>query len=172
MCGEQRPWLDESAPGTGSSPRVRGTVDMPPKEALLKLLSGSGQTSLHNVALVHTHTTRVGGTFSPEDIDVLVEYGLKSNTARETQGEKRQFVLERTRKANIKLGRKFVKDYDLFSRAKWEEVSFSYWKEHYEALGIPFYDTNIVEAEKILKEIQHEWLMENAQRYGYNYYMK
>ena len=147
-------------------------VDMPPKEALLKLLSGSGQTSLHNVALVHTHTTRVGGTFSPEDIDVLVEYGLKSNTARETQGEKRQFVLERTRKANIKLGRKFVKDYDLFSRAKWEEVSFSYWKEHYEALGIPFYDTNIVEAEKILKEIQHEWLMENAQRYGYNYYMK
>ena len=147
-------------------------VGMPPKEDLLKLLSDFGQTSLHNVDAVHTHTTRVGGTFSPEDINVLVEYELKSNTARETQGEKRQFVLERTRKANIELGRKFVEDYDSFSRAKWEDVSYDYWLEHYQALDIPFYDANIIEAEKILKEIQHEWLMENAQRYGYNYYIK
>lgn len=147
-------------------------VDMPSKEALLKLLSDSGHTSLHNVALVHTHTTRVGGTFSVEDINVLVEYGLKSNTARETQGEKRQFVLERTRKANIKLGRKFVEDYRLFTKATWDEVSYAYWEEHYKALGIPFYDTDTTEAEKMLRELQHKWLMENAQRYGYNYYVK
>lgn len=147
-------------------------VGMPPKEDLLKLLSDFGQTSLHNVDAVHTHTTRVGGTFSPEDINVLVEYELKSNTARETQGEKRQFVLERTHEASIELGRKFVEDYDSFSRAKWEDVSYDYWLEHYQALDIPFYDANIIEAEKILKEIQHEWLMENAQRYGYNYYIK
>ena len=147
-------------------------VDMPSKEALLKLLSDPGHTPLHNVALVHTHTTRVGGTFSVEDINVLVEYGLKSNTARETQGEKRQFVLERTRKANIELGRKFVEDYRLFTTATWDEVSFSYWEEHYEALGIPFYDAGTTEAEKMLRELQHKWLMENAQRYGYNYYVK
>ena len=145
---------------------------MPSKEDLIKLLAGSGHTSLHNVALVHTHTTRVGGTFSVEDINVLVEYGLKSNTARETQGEKRQFVLERTRKANIELGRNFVEDYRLYTEATWDEVSFSYWEEHYEALGIPFYDADTTEAEKMLRELQHKWLMENAQRYGYNYYVK
>lgn len=147
-------------------------VDMPSKEALLKLLFGSGQTSLNDVALVHTHTTRVGGTFSVEDINVLVEYGLKSNTARETQGEKRQFVLERTRKANIELGRKFVEDYHDFSEKEWDVISCTYWEEHYESLGVPFYDTDTTEAEKILKEVQHKWLMENAQRYGYNYYIK
>ena len=147
-------------------------VDMPSKEDLIKLLAGSGHTSLHNVALVHTHTTRVGGTFSVEDINVLVEYGLKSNTARETQGEKRQFVLERTRKANIELGREFVEDYRLFTEATWDKVSFSYWEEHYEALDIPFYDADTTEAEKMLRELQHKWLMENAQRYGYNYYVK
>lgn len=147
-------------------------VDMPSKEDLIKLLAGSGHTSLHNVALVHTHTTRVGGTFSVEDINVLVEYGLKSNTARETQGEKRQFVLERTRKANIELGRNFVEDYRLYTEATWDKVSFSYWEEHYEALGIPFYDADTTEAEKMLRELQHKWLMENAQRYGYNYYVK
>ena len=145
---------------------------MPPKEDLLKLLPGSGHTSLHNVALVHTHTTRVGGTFSVEDINVLVEYGLKSNTARETQGEKRQFVLERTHEANIELGRELVEDYRLFTKVMWDEVSSSYWEEHYEALGIPFYDADTTEAEKMLRELQHKWLMENAQRYGYNYYVK
>lgn len=154
--------------GTGTV----NNVDMPPKEDLLKLLSDSGHTSLHNVALVHTHTTRVGGTFSVEDINVLVEYGLKSNTARETQGERRQFVLERTHEANIELGRNFVEDYRLFTEATWNEVSSSYWEEHYEALGIPFYDADTTEAEKMLRELQHKWLMENAQRYGYNYYVK
>ncbi|MCR5631352.1 MAG: minor capsid protein [Atopobiaceae bacterium] len=147
-------------------------VDMPSKADLIKLLSGSGHTSLHDVALVHTHTTRVGGTFSVEDINVLVEYGLKSNTARETQGEKRQFVLERTRKANIELGRKFVEDYRLFTKVTWDEVSYAYWEEHYKALSIPFYDADTTEAEKMLRELQHKWLMENAQRYGYNYYVK
>ena len=145
---------------------------MPPKEDLIKLLSDSGQTSLHNVALVHTHTTRVGGTLSVEDINVLVEYGLKSNTARETQGEKRQFVLERTHKTNIELGRELVEDYRLFTQATWDSVSYSYWLEHYQALGIPFYDADTTEAEKMLRELQHKWLMENAQRYGYNYYIK
>ena len=154
--------------GTGTV----NNVDMPPKEDLLKLLPGSGHTSLHNVALVHTHTTRVGGTFSVEDINVLVEYGLKSNTARETQGEKRQFVLERTHEANIELGRELVEDYRLFTKVMWDEVSSSYWEEHYEALGIPFYDADTTEAEKMLRELQHKWLMENAQRYGYNYYVK
>ena len=152
-----------------------GTVNnvvMPPKEDLIKLLPGSGHTSLHNVALVHTHTTRVGGTFSVEDINVLVEYGLKSNTARETQGEKRQFVLERTRKTNIELGRELVEDYRQFTKVTWDDVSFSYWEEHYEALEIPFYDADTTEAEKMLRELQHKWLMENAQRYGYNYYVK
>ncbi len=152
-----------------------GTVNnvvMPPKEDLIKLLSDSGQTSLHNVALVHTHTTRVGGTLSVEDINVLVEYGLKSNTARETQGEKRQFVLERTHKTNIELGRELVEDYRLFIQATWDRVSYSYWLEHYQALGIPFYDADTTEAEKMLREFQHKWLMENAQRYGYNYYVK
>lgn len=147
-------------------------VGMPPKEDLLKLLPGSGHTSLHNVALVHTHTTRVGGTFSVEDINVLVEYGLKSNTARETQGEKRQFVLERTREANIELGRELVEDYRLFTQATWDRVSYSYWLEHYQDLGVPFYDADTIEAEKMLRELQHKWLMENAQRYGYNYYIK
>lgn len=154
--------------GTGTV----NNVDMPPKEDLLKLLPGSGHTSLHNVALVHTHTTRVGGTLSVEDINVLVEYGLKSNTARETQGEKRQFVLERTHEANIELGRELVEDYRLFIQATWDRVSYSYWLEHYQALGIPFYDADTTEAEKMLREFQHKWLMENAQRYGYNYYVK
>ena len=154
--------------GTGTV----NNVDMPSKEDLIKLLAGSGHTSLHDVALVHTHTTRVGGTFSPEDINVLVEYGLKSNTARETQGEKRQFVLERTRKANIELGRIFVEDYRLFTEATWDRVSYSYWLEHYQALGVSFYDADTIEAEKMLRELQHKWLMENAQRYGYNYYIK
>lgn len=147
-------------------------VGIPPKEDLLKLLSDSGQTSLHNVAVVHTHTTRVGGTFSVEDINVLVEYGLKSNTVRETQGEKRQFVLERTHEANIELGRELVEDYRLFTQVTWDEVSYDYWLEHYQALEIPFYDADTTEAEKMLRELQHKWLMENAQRYGYNYYVK
>lgn len=154
--------------GTGTA----NDVPMPSKEKLIGLLKGSGSTSLHDVALVHTHTTRVGGTFSVDDIDVLVEYGLKSNTARETQGEKRQFILERTRKANIELGRKFVKEYSDFSDAEWVNISYTYWEKHYKPLGISFYDADTTEAEILLKEKQHQWLMENAQRYGYNYYVK
>ena len=87
-------------------------------------------------------------------------------------GEKRQFVLERTHKTNIELGRELVEDYRLFIQTTWDRVSYSYWLEHYQALGIPFYDADTTEAEKMLREFQHKWLMENAQRYGYNYYVK
>ena len=55
----------------------------------------------HGVALTHTHTTRVGGT--PDDIEALVEYRFKSNTARETQDRKGCFVLERTSKQILNL---------------------------------------------------------------------
>ena len=79
---------------------------------------------------------------------------------------------QRTRKANIELGRKFVEDYHDFSEKEWYVISCTYWEEHYKSLGVPFYDTDTTEAEKILKEVQHKWLMENAQRYGYNYYIK
>ena len=72
----------------------------------------------HGAALTHTHTTRVGGTLIPDDIEALVEYRFKSNTARETQDRKRCFVLERTSKQNIKLSRKFVKEYSDFCDAE------------------------------------------------------
>ena len=65
-----------------------------------------------------------------------------------------------------------LEDYRLFTKVTWDEVSYAYWEEHYKALSIPFYDADTTEAEKILRELQHKWLMENAQRYGYNYYVK
>ena len=57
----------------------------------------------HGVAFTHTHTTRVGGTLSPDDVEALVEYRFKSNTARETQDRKRRFVLECTSKQILNL---------------------------------------------------------------------
>ena len=63
-----------------------------------------------------------------------------------------------------------MEDYRLFTKAIWDEVSYAYWEEYYKALDIPFYDADTTEAEKMLRELQHKWLMEK--RYGYNYYIK
>mgnify|MGYP001643870574 CR=1 FL=1 len=49
----------------------------------------------HEVALTHTHATRVGGMLSPDDVEALVEYRFKSNTARETQDRKRRKSTEK-----------------------------------------------------------------------------
>lgn len=150
-----------------------GGVELPEKEELVRLMREKNiDASLSDLELTHTHTTRVGGTLSVDDVRVLVDYELKSNSATETQGEKRCFVLERTSKANKKLSNDFLNDYKIFSDETWDDMSFEYWEKNCKPLGIPLYNTDTTDVEKAFKSKQHEWLIRNAQRYGYNYYVK
>ena len=53
-----------------------------------------------------------------------------------------------------------------------EDLRYEYWKEHYEAIGIPMDERDDIEVDKLLKPRLHQWLSDNAEAYGFRYSSK
>ena len=120
--------------------------------------------------MTHNHPGEYGGTFSGADVEVFVDYKLKAIRA---VGREGTYSLERTSKTNG------GDSYDFKQEFKKQSVSVnSKMRTEYDSQRrkVARGETSVDEANKQLSEYrtslcndQHNWLVQNASRYGYNY---
>lgn len=120
--------------------------------------------------VTHNHPGEYGGTFSGADVKVLVDYKLKAIRA---VGKEGTYSLERTSKTNSNNSYDFKTEYAKKSNTLNSKMRTEYNSQKSKvARG----DTTLDDANKQLSDYrtslcneQHEWLVQNASKYGYNY---
>lgn len=118
----------------------------------------------------HTHTTPIGGTFGSEDVWFTVKTWVSKHTVDDIFHDE-SFQLVRTTKATKKSARNLAKDYEKMSNNTFDELLGQIYDANGgdKAHGFGATVEEKIEAEKALKPIQHKWLGENAEKYGYEY---
>ena len=120
--------------------------------------------------VTHNHPGEYGGTFSGADVKVLVDYKLKAIRA---VGKEGTYSLERTSKTNSNNSYDFKTEYAKKSTTLNGKMRTEYNSQKSKvARG----ETTLDDANKQLSDYrtslcneQHEWLVQNASKYGYNY---
>ena len=118
----------------------------------------------------HNHPGEFGGTFSGADIEVFVDYRLKGIRA---VGREGTYSLERTSKTNGGDSYDFKQAFKKQSNTTNDKMRTEYNSQKKKvARG----ETTAEEANKQLTEYrtslctkQHDWLVQNAEKYGFNY---
>lgn len=120
--------------------------------------------------VTHNHPGEYGGTFSGADVKVFVEYKLKAIRA---VGKEGTYSLERTSKTNSNDAYDFKTEFAKKSNTLNGKMRTEYNSQKSKvARG----ETSVDDANKQLSDYrtglcneQHEWLVQNASKYGYNY---
>lgn len=120
--------------------------------------------------VTHNHPGEYGGTFSGADVKVFVDYRLKAIRA---VGKEGTYSLERTSKTNSNDAYDFKTEFAKQSDALNGKMRTAYNSQKSKvARG----ETSATDANKQLTDYrtslcndQHEWLVQNAPKYGYNY---
>ncbi len=120
--------------------------------------------------VTHNHPGEYGGTFSGADVNVFVDYRLKAIRAVGAEGT---YSLERTSKANSNTAYDFKQEF----KARSNNVNDTMRKEYNSMKSkVARGDVKVDDANKQLTEKrtslcndQHEWLTQNAAKYGFNY---
>lgn len=135
-----------------------GSVEVP--EDKFELLRGA--------SVRHTHTTTIAGTFGVDDVALTVDghvahhevYAAKTDTT---------YVLDRLASCTDESAERFKQAFASYDSETFEDLRYEYWKQHYEAAGIPMDDRDDIEVDKLLKPKLHKWLEDNAASYGFRY---
>ena len=135
-----------------------GSVEVP--EDVLPLLSGA--------SVSHTHTTSVAGTFGVDDIELTVDGHVAHHEVYATETDM-AYVLDRLASCSDEAADRFRQDFAAYDSETFEDLRYEYWKEHYEAVGIPMDERDDIEVDKLLKPKLHQWLSDNAATYGFRY---
>lgn len=120
--------------------------------------------------VTHNHPGEYGGTFSGADVKVLVDYKLKAIRA---VGKEGTYSLERTSQTNSNNSYDFKTEFAKKSNTLNGKMRTEYNSQKGKvARG----ETSVDDANKQLSDYraglcneQHEWLVQNASKYGYNY---
>lgn len=123
-----------------------------------------------STTLTHNHPGEYGGTFSGADVDVLVNYRLKGIRA---VGREGTYSLERTSKTNSGDSYDFKQAFKQQSNTVNSKMRTEYNSQKNKvARG----ETTADEANEQLTQYrtslcndQHNWLVQNAEKYGFNY---
>lgn len=135
-----------------------GSVEVP--ENVLPLLRGA--------SVRHTHTTPVAGTFGVDDIELTVDGHVAHHEVYATETDT-TYALDRLASCSDEAADRFRQDFAAYDSETFEDLRYEYWKEHYEAVGIPMDERDDIEVDKLLKPKLHQWLSDNAATYGFRY---
>lgn len=135
-----------------------GSVEVP--EDVLPLLRGA--------SVRHTHTTPVAGTFGVDDIELTVDGHVAHHEVYATETDT-TYALDRLASCSDEAADRFRQDFAAYDSETFEDLRYEYWKEHYEAVGIPMDERDDIEVDKLLKPKLHQWLSDNAETYGFRY---
>ena len=120
--------------------------------------------------LTHNHPGEYGGTFSGADVKVLTDYRLKAIRA---VGKEGTYSLERTSKTNSNnsydFNRAFQKQSDSLNYKMRTEYNSQKKKIARGEISVDAANQQLSEYRTSLCNQQHDWLVNNAQSYGFNY---
>lgn len=123
-----------------------------------------------STTLTHNHPGEYGGTFSGADVKVMVDYRLRAIRA---VGKEGTYSLERTSKTNSNDSYDFNRAYQKQSDSLNYKMRTEY---NSQKKKIARGETSVNDANQQLADYrtglcnqQHEWLVQNAPKYGYNY---
>lgn len=123
-----------------------------------------------STTLTHNHPGEYGGTFSGADVKVMVDYRLRAIRAVCKEGT---YSLERTSKTNSNDSYDFNRAYQKQSDSLNYKMRTEY---NSQKKKIARGETSVNDANQQLADYrtglcnqQHEWLVQNAPKYGYNY---
>ena len=120
--------------------------------------------------LTHNHPGEFGGTFSGADVKVFVDYKLKAIRA---VGQEGTYSLERTAKTNGNSAYDFNQAFKKQSNALNQEMRKEYnsmkTKVARGETSVDAANKQLTDTRTSLLNDQHEWLTQNASKYGYNY---
>jgi len=123
-----------------------------------------------NVTLTHNHPGEFGGTFSGADVNILTKYNLRSIRAVGNEGT---YSLERTSQTMGLKASTFNRDYGALSDKTNRSIKSEYKKMRSKVLSG---DMSADDANRQLAEHRtaqcnqmHDWLSQNASKYGFNY---
>ncbi|MBM7000316.1 hypothetical protein I3I95_09365 [bacterium] len=123
---------------------------------------------LNGASVSHTHTTPIAGTFGADDISLTVDGKVKSHEVHATLTCV-TYRLDRLPVCTDEMAEAFERDFIAYDSSTFDDLEYSFWKEHYEKAGIPMDEYDIIEVDKLLKPKLHEWLSEHAGEYGFRY---
>ena len=120
--------------------------------------------------VTHNHPGEYGGTFSGADVQVFVDYRLKAIRAVGAEGT---YSLERTSKVNSSSAYDFNQDFKARSNNLNDTIRKEYnsMKSKVARGEVKVDDANkqLSERRTTLCNDQHDWLTQNAEKYGFNY---
>ena len=120
--------------------------------------------------VTHNHPGEYGGTFSGADVQVFVDYRLKAIRAVGAEGT---YSLERTSKVNSNSAYDFNQEFKARSNSLNDTMRKEYksMKSKVERGELKVDDANkqLSEHRTTLCNDQHDWLTQNADKYGFNY---
>ncbi len=110
----------------------------------------------------------VVNTFGVDDVELTVDghvahhevYAARTDTT---------YVLDRLASYTDESAERFKQAFASYDSETFEDLRYEYWKQHYEAAGIPMDDCYDIEVDKLLKPKLHKWLEDNAASYGFRY---
>lgn len=79
------------------------------------------------------------------------------------------FRLERTPRATDALSERFKDEFHEFEAQKYDDCLYDAWMKNCADAEVPAGVTEEVEAMVALKKAAHDWLAENAEKYGYRH---
>ena len=120
--------------------------------------------------VTHNHPGEYGGTFSGADVQVFVDYRLKAIRAVGAEGT---YSLERTSKVNSSSAYDFNQEFKARSNSLNDTIRKEYnsMKSKVARGEVKVDDANkqLSERRTTLCNDQHDWLTQNAEKYGFNY---
>lgn len=120
--------------------------------------------------LTHNHPGEYGGTFSGADVKVFTDYRLRAIRA---VGKEGTYSLERTAKTNSNdsydFNRAFQKQSDSLNYKMRTEYNSQKKKIARGEMTVDAANQQLSEYRTGLCNQQHDWLVQNAPKYGYNY---
>lgn len=120
--------------------------------------------------VTHNHPGEYGGTFSGADVKVFVDYRLKAIRA---VGKEGTYSLERTSKTNSNdaydFKTEFAKKSDVLNGKMRKEYNSQKSKVARGETSADSANKELTDYRTSLVNEQHDWLVKNAAKYGYNY---
>ncbi len=153
------------------------TMEIKPAHGNVVRLSGdAGSVSvpddvfplLRGASVRHTHTTPVAGTFGVDDIELTVDGKVRHHEVYATETDT-TYILDRLPSCTDEAAERFKQDFAGYDSETFEDLRYEYWKEHYEAAGVPMDERDDIEVDKLLKPKLDQWLSENSVSYGFRY---
>lgn len=126
---------------------------------------------IEGAVLWHTHTTPIGGTFSSDDIALTVRAASPLHIVRATLLDD-EYSLRRTRGVTDELAGRFVAAYREKEHAELFEARARIWEAEYERIELPLDRAAERRVDTLVKSTMHEWLIDHAANYGFEYSFK